>query len=528
MEAKRKKASWYTMVVRFFVVMFLTALFLLSVFEYTQMEAETMRPVNTRYYRTVPQLLLLLLICAAIVYLLRWVGRKAEKNRLPSEKTIRRADLVAFLICAAETLFTYLLVDYIPTADQAEIWNTAVCIAKGSFESMKDADWKYFTAYPYQKGLALVTGLLVSVFGDNMKLAWFPLGLLSALSIPMLMQRLAKLYSEGIARIYLDVFLALFVPVSLYSVYLYGNLPAFAMELAAFYCIEKLLRSLKIRYAVGASLLCAFGVVIYTSAFIGVIAIAVRIFFYVVHNRKNEGKKKLAQLLSVAIIIVLSSILLPRFLNNIVFTRATGLEPAEGQPSIGYICMGISVTDKDGLTGPGSYSPIYYQRYLENNLDAKATKEAYIEDLHSTISQYIRRERSPLFFVDKTVYQWLDPWFASLGIIAESAFNKSQNSFYIKTVSKILRPIENILIIQLTLVYFFALIGVIKRWKRREELSIFEIYFFGGFLFQLVWEQRSRYCLPYFLICFLLATEGIKTLIEFNSDHTTVITDRRS
>ena len=165
--------------------------------------------------------------------------------------------------------------------------------------------------------------------------------------------------------------------------------------------------------------------------------------------------------------------------------------------------------------------------YLENNLDAEATKEAYIEDLHSTISQYIRRERSPLFFVDKTVYQWLDPWFASLGIIAESAFNKSQNSSYIKTVSKILRPIENILIIQLTLVYFFALIGVIKRWKRREELSIFEIYFFGGFLFQLVWEQRSRYCLPYFLICFLLATEGIKTLIEFNSDHTTVITDRR-
>lgn len=515
---KLKKASWYTVLVRFFIVVFLAILFFLSVLEYTQMEAETMRPVNTRYYRTVPQLLIFLIIVTTIICILSILGRKVERRGLPAEKTVHRVDLVAFLICTAETVFTYTLIDYTPTADQAEIWNMAVCIAKGGFESLKEADWGYFNAYPYQKGLALVTSLLVRIFGDNMKLAWLPLGLLSALAIPVLMQRIAGLFCGGMARIYLDIFLVLFCPVSLYSVYLYGNLPAFAMELAAFYCMEQFLRSQKVRYAVEMVLLCAFGVVIYTSAFIGVIAIAVRSFFFVIHNRKTETKRKLGKLIGISAAAILCSVLVPRILNNIVFTNATGLAPSKGQPSIGYVCMGISVTDKDGLTGPGSYNPIFYQIYIDHQRDAEATRKAYIEDLHSTISQYLRRERSPLFFVDKTVYQWLDPWFASLGIVAESAFNQDPNSFYIRTMSSILHPVEQELTLLLTLVYFFALVGVLSRWKRKEKLSIYEIYFFGGFLFQLAWEQRSRYCLPYFLICILLAAEGMSTLTKVCSD----------
>jgi hypothetical protein len=515
MKNKKNKASWYTIVVRFFVVLFLSILLFLSIIEYTQMEVETMRPVNTRYYRTLPQLLIFVFVCVLAIYFLRYLGIKAGKVGLPTEKTIHIVDLAAFIICAGETFFTYILVDYVPTADQAEIWNTAVCIAKGSFESMKDADWGYFNAYPYQKGLALVTSLFVRIFGANIKLAWFPLGLLSALVIPVLIQKTARLYCKGMARVYLDIFLVIFLPVSLYSVYLYGNLPAFAMELAAFYCTERLLASQKARYAAATVLLCAFGVVIYTSAFIGVIAIVVRTFFYVVHNRKTEIKRKIVRLLGISIIVVLCSVLLPRVLNNVVFTKVTGLEPSKGQPSIGYVCMGISITAENGLTGPGSYNPVYYQIYQDNGRDADATKEVYLYDLRSTILQYIHRERSPLFFVDKTVFQWLDPWFASLGIIAESALNKDPNSFYIKAVSRLARPAEQILIILLTLVYFLALIGTLSRWKKEKELSICEIYFFGGFLFQLAWEQRSRYCLPYFLICFMLATEGMETIIAF-------------
>ena len=36
----------------------------------------------------------------------------------------------------------------------------------------------------------------------------------------------------------------------------------------------------------------------------------------------------------------------------------------------------------------------------------------------------------------------------------------------------------------------------------------------GGFLFQLAYETKARYCMPYYLCCFPMAAAGIAALAE--------------
>ena len=44
------------------------------------------------------------------------------------------------------------------------------------------------------------------------------------------------------------------------------------------------------------------------------------------------------------------------------------------------------------------------------------------------------------------------------------------------------------------------------------------IAFFGGFLFQLVWETKSRYCFPFFVFLLPLAAVGFITALRWAGD----------
>jgi hypothetical protein len=427
-----------------------------------------------------------------------------------TDQVIRRVDQITLVLCSCFTVFMYFANPYIPTADQKEIWQSAVYIVEGKMDQLNVV---YLSWFPQQKSMILIIALLMRTFGNHIKIIWLPMGFLSALIIPFLIRKLAGIYGvSGSDCIYLDVFLILFVPIPLYSVYFYGNLPALALPLFSFYTTEQLIKNGNTRYLILTALSAVLAVLIYQYALICVIAVIVRILFELIHTRKQIRTSLLLILLLMA-----GAVILPAWLNNTLFTDITGMPASKGFPTSRTIAMGISVTEQYGLTGTGSYNASFDNVYEECNYNINETDRIFRDEISAVLHQYMNHERSPKFFVEKTVYQWLDPWFASLGIVAETTMQSYPDCLFIRVMSCLAKPMEAMLTMLLSIVYFMALVGLVVRARERKALSVCEIYFFGLFLFQLVWEQRSRYCLPAFVACVLIGAEGMQAFLQWNA-----------
>ena len=71
------------------------------------------------------------------------------------------------------------------------------------------------------------------------------------------------------------------------------------------------------------------------------------------------------------------------------------------------------------------------------------------------------------------------------------------------------------------LVYLFAGCGTLALRRKTGGAvwaQLLGIAFFGGFLFQLVWETKSRYCFPFFVFLLPLAAVGFITALRWAED----------
>ena len=118
-------------------------------------------------------------------------------------------------------------------------------------------------------------------------------------------------------------------------------------------------------------------------------------------------------------------------------------------------------------------------------------------------------------------WQWTEPSFGALeeplrirdsGDIEVPAFALWPDSFLKFYSSNIRSYLYLFLKFLLPLVYFFSLVGILFKLRREywsAESWIAEIYFIGGFIFQVFWESMARYCYPYYIWLFATASFGL-------------------
>ncbi|MDR2888836.1 MAG: hypothetical protein LBV33_03230, partial [Lachnospiraceae bacterium] len=132
------------------------------------------------------------------------------------------------------------------------------------------------------------------------------------------------------------------------------------------------------------------------------------------------------------------------------------------------------------------------------------------------IADYGTGERSLGFFGEKMSYQWTDPTFgARKTIITNDIANGEPDNpelfhqFYNGNLRHIVFKLS---IPFMIFVYLFSLIaGIYVFMHIRENKShlLIQLFLIGGFLFQLIWESLSRYCLPYYLRLIVEAVYGV-------------------
>jgi hypothetical protein len=124
------------------------------------------------------------------------------------------------------------------------------------------------------------------------------------------------------------------------------------------------------------------------------------------------------------------------------------------------------------------------------------------------------------FYIRKERAMWTENTYASF------LYNSSENMWNyedeekMKKTDAILQKCENIAIILnksiMILVFGNAIITLIRyRSKISKDSLLLVIIFTGGFVFQMLWEAKSRYIIPYIVILFpLIGIDNTKYIKE--------------
>ena len=415
---------------------------------------------------------------------------------------------------------------YPPIADQYVLWDSAVGLTQGQLLP-EYAD--YLRCYPYQKGMVLFFSFGVRLFGTHPLHFIRPLNVLCFALILCLLTYIARRLSRSEEAACLCALAVLFFsPLLLYTVYVYATLLCLALVLLSFAALLFLTEQADAgRFPAGipacltvvpVSIAC----VLYGSAWIAVIAEALYLIWLFIKYRGAKPSPSFRASFG----IILALFLLPALLNRgtqKLFTAVTGLEETAGTPASAFLVMGMS--SENGANGPGSHNGYDIALYSENNLDDEKTAAAASAALREILGEYRDGERKISFFYEKTLYQWTDPWFSSASltlhpktvpVTASARFERLMNSGFFDRLQDFLAAYQLFIYAAALCAVVLFLIKATARAKGKpvpggvsDGTVLLLLYFCGGFVFQLFWESKSRYCMPYYTVLFPLAASGI-------------------
>lgn len=399
---------------------------------------------------------------------------------------------------------------YQPVADQEYVWTIATQVAQGDSASINT---QYLDIYPQQKGMILVMAAVIRLTPFNALTTWKVLSVLMSCLIVFGLSILANtLFKDKKVGAMTSLLTMLFVPHIIYTSFIYGTLWAIACNIWLFYFFYKFIERLDVCitkasciYVLVTLILLFMSITVYKSALISGVAMVVTLLIKIAYMKKNIKNITSSMIILLLLIFVITQT------SNIytgVFAKKTHITTRDGLPSIVWVVMGLTYDQE--ANGPGAYTTktglVTY--YSEGASQEEVTNRAIeiLKDSWDSVEQYgvVR------FFAEKLTYQWLDPWFNSLTM---NCYLGDDNIVVPEHVKEILlgnyaRVLQALLYIFISLMYGMIALGLILVYKKEKYshlLFVILIYFFGGFIFQLFWESKARYCLPYYLILIPIA-----------------------
>ncbi len=411
---------------------------------------------------------------------------------------LRRNTIITLLVPAIFGIW-WILVDEFPVAGDAR---AVADMAKAIAYNTDPTPYRdYINTYANQRGIVLIEALFYKIFNSN---AYIILRFLNLAMILVTIQAISLIafeiwHNEKIV-ILSRILLALFVPFVLFTNLVYGTVPSIFLLVIGFFFSLRMYREDRILYSVLSFLCFTLAMFIYQGAMIAVLAIVI----YLLFMEKIPRSKK--PLITAAFLIV--SMLFTSKFASFLFNAITGLELGKGMPAISWIYMGLSAGN--GVNGAGSYNNAHAIAYELNNHDPSSASSYCKNKIIEIIGEYLTGKRPLFFFYEKTRCQWTNSMFDSTQITQFPSYdNFVLTDGYRHLLSgKIMQGIILFADIFQLMVYILAFLWLVRAFIRKDaprKVILLVIFFIGGFLFQLMWEQKARYCMPYFMMLIPLA-----------------------
>ncbi|MBQ4536047.1 MAG: hypothetical protein II994_00350 [Lachnospiraceae bacterium] len=467
----------------------------------------------------------LLLFVAFFGTIQKWVLKKPSK-RLPC--------LFAIVLCWCICVGTLLILfsKTVPAADAWSVYSIAESLAQNDTSVVHHTD-SYLSYYPQQVGLVTFFELLIRIwyllpldlpayhfikcvyvllttviicFQYRTITLPFDTGHIDCGNLPFLKEKISCAYL---------LLIGLNLPFIMYTSFVYGEIPSFAMISIGFYYYFRFLTSFNVPTDSGASQTANKTV---SSGVISLICFILSVFL-----RKNSliviiaivlvtliewlKIKKHRLLLFVLFCVLGSSFILPSTQKYLEHRADNYLR--SGVPAMSYFAMGMQESSRAN----GWYNGFNFNTYQESGMDTELTNSISKAAIKERLA-YFKENPSYAgnFYLEKFLSQWADGTYASRQAtlatfggrrpIFDDLYTGTYSHYYIAYCN----TYQNLL-------YLGAFLFCLKT-RRCTSLPLYAglIAVFGGFLFHMIWEANSRYIFTYSLLLLPYASYGITRL----------------
>lgn len=441
---------------------------------------------------------------AALGVLLLVLGFWATREEEEAEKRLKiLLSAVLIWVLAAGSLWVF-LAHYAPMYDQKLIATSAARFLEGNYGRLDSG--KYLYTNPHQLGITAWAQLVFWLFGAENYLAF---GLLNvagtAVSVYAGYRITRYLFSELKAAAYYLGLMGSCFPLLFYSPYVYGDVLAVTLSLLAVWQLLRYLREDKKSGALFLAASLALAVLIRNNSLIVLIACAGVLLV------KSIVKKNPRYFLCILLLVL--GVIGSRKGLEAYYERSSGREINSGMPMILYVAMGMQEGDKEAGWYNGYHTYIYQQVC---QFHGPTAQELGVAEVRSRAKEFLKDPAYAFdFYYRKFNSQWNEPTYACFfmthdsdgmrGELARSVFEGRLHFF-----------LEAFMDSYQLLLYGTTLFFLIR--KRREDLPIESCILFimiiGGALFHQIWEAKSRYILPYFVMMLPMAAGGLAEISQ--------------
>ncbi len=433
----------------------------------------------------------LFMVFAALIGLC-FFGKIAEKGKGRKARNIALG--IVCTLTAAMSFYWVSVCTTAPEADQMMICQYANAFNFGDFGGLKKG--AYIARYPQQLGMVTLLRGIFALFGESnyqafryFMAALTPLIVLSGCKI-------VRLLSEENAKaeyFYLFFMLTCF-PMYVYTTFVYGDLISTALGLVGVWMYLAYLKKFSwIRLIVfGLSM----GAAVQLRANLIILAVAMAVVLAI----KLLAEWKMNISLLRRNIAAAASLVLGIVLTYTVLWGSYGSVMEEKAPSIPpllFVAMGLN----DAEAGPGWYNGYNYIVFAESGDDVQAANRIAWERIQEVFGRYREEPGYMLdFYKRKMNAQWNVPMYQCIAMnrnIIEPP--KSDLAADILNYGSTARRMEIWMKGYQLLMYgsiLFLLTAGRKGFLKIENYVLL-IAVFGGFLFSMMWEAKTRYVLPF-------------------------------
>lgn len=427
--------------------------------------------------------------------------------------------LIVALILFSGSITWAILCNSFPSWDSSDLIYAAKEL--GSDDTVYWAHGWYMERYPYQTSYVILIRILWRLFGDEQ--LYLSLELVNSICAGatgfLLVKLSSKLFSSRVA-VGTAFATVLFLPLSFYSTFAYGNVPALPFVVGSLVSVHSAINTKKFRHVIVASIAITIGIMLKSTMQVALIAI---IIIFIIEAVKTHRVKVFA-----AVPVVLSVYLAITSSFYAVVSNHYGVVLDNGLPKIAWIVMGLSdpyAEYPEVSNNPGFYSGFVWNwQHDDYNVDVaeEESKNEIVSRLQILISDPVYAAE---FFSKKMGLMWFEPTFSSLlngnwsisavpgqAAMSERPMTGFLSSIYYGYINKVIISICDIWQ-SLTL---FAPVVVLVRFRKELDISQLAPALVGlGFFFvYLVWESKSQYTLQVFVLFLAYVGPALNIIAE--------------
>ena len=429
---------------------------------------------------------------------------KAGSEKICAKWNMDAAAAAVCVLAAGISIYWVGASNTYPRFDQLTVCELAEEFNMGDISRLQRGG--YGAVYYHQLGLVTLLRVLYRLFGEGNYRAF---QYFNAVLIPLLIfsgYRIAKKITDAnkTAELFYLILMLFCVPLYGYVPFVYGEISSLAFLMLAGWMLLSCLESFS--WGKGMVMACAMGLAVQLKKNSLIVLIA----FCIVAAVKLSGQWN-RRYAATVLLLVLGAALGQTAVDGIYQKYIP--EDAKPMPMVMHIAMGVN--DDNGFAG--WFNMYNWSAYEEAGFDPALAKE----DAYGEIRAFLDKCReNPGYMADfyyrKFNMQWNAPMYQ---VLVMNLWTKGPQS---RLAEKIYGEDERFFLESYMNTYQLAVYGSIlfllvrrrKSWRHLEKYVLL-IAVFGGFLFSLMWEAKTRYIFPYFIMMLPYAALGLWEAASF-------------